>query len=140
MLVIISVWSLVEPPHLELVHYGKQKIWHKIENMEVEYSVLMTWSPQQAPPSDSTSQWGHNIKVVGLPQKEFRTKRSFIVDMFGFALNGELNNMTNYLRSHGSFELEQVSTKVNYVQYFTTEQPVNICPVVVACYTIYVVD
>ena len=90
--------------------------------MEVEYSVLMTWSPHQTPPSDSSSQWGHNIKVVGLPQRESGTKqKSLLADMFGFTSDGELNNVTNYLRSHGGFELEQVRTKVTCVQYFCNQ-------------------
>ena len=73
---------------------------------------------------------GHNIKIVGLPQKESGFKeKSFLADIFGFASYGELNNVTNYLRSHGSFELEQVSTKVNCVQYFAAKRPVKVCPV-----------
>ena len=77
--------------------------------MEVEYSALMTWSPHQAPPSESSSQWGDNIKIVGVPQRESGSrKKSFIADMFGFATDGELHNITCYLRSHGGFELEQV--------------------------------
>ena len=85
--------------------------------MEVEYSLLMTWLTQLAPPSDLTSQWGHNIKIVGLPQKESGSKvKSFLVDMFRFASNSELTNVINYLRSHGGFELEQVSTNVDCVQ------------------------
>ena len=72
---------------------------------------------QLAPPSDSTSQWGHNIKIVGLPWKEFGSKvKSFLADMFGFASNSDLTNVTNYLRSHGGFELEQVSTKGDCVR------------------------
>ena len=87
--------------------------------MEVEYSDLMTWSPHKAPPSNASSQWGHNIKVVGLPRRESRTKKkSLLADMFGFASDGELNNVANYLRSHGGFELEQVRTKATCVQYF----------------------
>ena len=118
-LVIICCWWLVEPPHLKLVHYGKWEIQCKIANMEFEYSDLMTWSPHEVPPSDASSQWGHNIKVVGLPQRESETKKkSLLVEMFGFALDGELNNVANYLRSHGGFKLEQVRPKATCVQYF----------------------
>ena len=77
--------------------------------MEVEYSIVMTWSTHQSPPSDSSGQWGHNIKVVGVPQCESGSKRkSFMVDTFGFANDGELQGVISYLRSHGGFELEQV--------------------------------
>ena len=62
------------------------------------------------PPTDASSQWGHNIKIVGEPWKLGGSKvKSFIVDMFGFATNGELGGVSNYLKSHGGFELEQVS-------------------------------
>ena len=108
-LVILYCRSLVDPPLLELVHYGKREILHKISNMEGEYSVIMTWSTHQSPLSDSSGQWGHNIKVVGVPQHESGCKRkSFMADTFGFANDGELQGVINYLRSHGGFELEQV--------------------------------
>ena len=109
--------------------------------MEVEYSVLMTWSPHQAPPSDTSGEWGHNIKVVGLPWRESGTKKkSLLADMFGFTSDGELNNVTNYLRSHGGFELEQVRTNATCVQYFATKQLVDFCLVMVTCYTFNMVD
>ena len=109
--------------------------------MEVKYSDLMTWSPHETPPSDVSGQWGHNIKVMGLPRRESGTKKkSLLADMFGFALDGELNNVANYLRSHGGFELEQVRLKATCVQYFTVKQLVNFCLVVVACYTFNMVD
>ena len=93
------------------MHFGKWEMKRQIENMEVEYSLLMTWLTQLVAPSNLTSQWGHNIKVMGLPQKVSGSKvKSFLVGTFGFTSNGELTSVTNYLRSHGSFELEQVGT------------------------------
>ena len=78
--------------------------------MEMEYSQYITWLTHSAPPSDSTSQWGHSIKIVGDPRKPSGSKaKSFIADMFGFASNGELASVTNYLKIHGGFKLEQVS-------------------------------
>ena len=114
-LVIMYCRSLVDPPLLELVHYGKREILRKISNMEVEYSVVMTWSTHQGPPSDSSSQSGHNIKVVGVPWRESGSKRkSFMADTFGFANDGELWGIISYLRSHGGFELEQVRPELPY--------------------------
>ena len=49
--------------------YGKCEMKRKIANMETEYSLYITWSTHSTPPSDSTSQWGHSIKIVGDPQK-----------------------------------------------------------------------
>ena len=114
-LVIMYCWSLVDPPLLELIHYGKHEILHKISNMEIEYSALMTWSTHQGPPSESSGQWGHNIKVVGVPRHESGSKRkSFMADTFGFANDGELQGIISYLRSHGEFELEQVRPELPY--------------------------
>ena len=71
--------------------------------------MLMTWSPHQAPSSESSSQWGDNIKVVGVPRRESGSKKkSFLADMFGFSSDDELNSITSYLRFHRGFELEQV--------------------------------
>ena len=109
--------------------------------MEVEYSDLMTWSPHEVPPSDASSQWGHDIKVVGLPRRESGTKKkSLLADMFGFTSDGELNNVANYLRSHGGFKLEQVRAKATRVQYFAVKRLVNFYLVMVTCYTFNMVD
>ena len=108
--------------------------------MEVEYSGLMTWSTHEAPHFDVSGQWGHNIKVVGLPQRESGTKKkSLLADMFGFASDGELTNIANYLRSHGGFELKQVRPRATCVHYFIVKQPVGFC-LVVACYIFNMVD
>ena len=84
--------------------------------METEYSQYITWSTHSTPPSDSTSQWGHSIKIVGDPQNPSGSKaKSLLADMLGFTRNRELANVTKYLRTHGGFELEQVSTKVDCI-------------------------
>ena len=36
--------------------------------------------------------------------------KSLIADSFGFASNGELHNVSGYLRSHDGFELEMVGS------------------------------
>ena len=63
------------------------------------------------PPTDASSQWGHNVKIMSEPRKVARSKaRSFMADMFGFTTNGELSGVTNFLKTHQGLELEQVST------------------------------
>ena len=109
--------------------------------MEVKYSGLMTWSTHEAPPSDASGQWGHNIRVMGLPRKESGTKmKSLLADMFGFASDGELTNIANYLRSHRGFELEQVRPRATCVHYFIVKRPVSFCLFVVTCYIFNMVD
>ena len=90
----------------------------KIANMEMEYSQLITWSTHATPLTDASSQWGHNIKIVGELRKIARSKtKSFLVDMFGFATNGEFSAVSKYLKNHGGFELGKVSA-VGVLQAF----------------------
>ena len=104
------VWLLVEPQHLELIHFSKKEIQKKIVNLEMEYLQIIGWNTYATPPTDVSSQWGHNIKIVGEPRKIGGSKiKSFMADTFGFVTNGELSGVSNYPKSHEGFELEQVS-------------------------------
>ena len=77
--------------------------------MDAAYSQLIVWFPYAAVPASLSSQWGENILVVGDPKRQSASKvKSLIADSFGFASNGELLNVSNYLQSHGGFELELV--------------------------------
>ena len=108
----MDIWSLcfIVPPALDLVHIGKREIRQRIDSMEAAYSQLITWSASAASAAPS-SQWGDNILVVGDPKRQSGSKvRSFIADSFGFASNGELHNVSTYLKTHGGFELEMVSS------------------------------
>ena len=69
------LWSLVDVPHLELVHYNKHEIMKKIANMKMESSQLITWSTHVTLATNASSQWGHNIKIVHEPRKIARSKR-----------------------------------------------------------------
>ena len=96
----------VVPPALELIHFGKGEIRQWINSMEAAYSQLIDWSPSAAVPASSSSQWGDNILVVGDPKRQSGSKvKSLIADSFGFASNGELHNVSGYLKSHGGYEL-----------------------------------
>ena len=100
---------LLVPPALELVHFGKWEVQQQISSMEAAYSQLIDWSPSTAVRAPMSSQWGDNILVVGDPKRQSASKvKSLIADSFGFASNGELHNMSSYLRSHSGFELELV--------------------------------
>ena len=84
------VICFIVPPALELVHIRKKEIQQRIDSMEAAYSQPITWSAS-ADSADS----GSKVK-------------SFIADSFGFTSNGELHNVSSYLKSHGGFELEMV--------------------------------
>ena len=48
---------------------------------------------------------------MGDPKRQSGSKvKSLIADSFGFASNGELHNVSGYLKSHGGFELEMVGS------------------------------
>ena len=75
----------------------------------MKYSQIIGWNTHSTPPTDALSQWGHNIKIVGEPREIGGSKiKSFMADMFGFATNGELSRVSNYLKTHRGLELEQV--------------------------------
>ena len=81
-----------------------------IDSMEAAYSQLITWSASAASAALS-SQWGDNILVVGDPKRQPGSKvKSLIADSFSFTSNGELHNVSGYLKSHGGFELEMVGS------------------------------
>ena len=99
----------IVPPALELIHFGKGEIRQRIDSMEAAYSQLIDWSPSAAVPASSSSQWGDNILVVGDPKRQSGSKvKSLIADSFGFTSNGELHNVSGYLKSYGGYELEMV--------------------------------
>ena len=70
-----SLWSLVEPPDLCLVHFGRQEILSRIASMEPEYDEKLVWvEPAPANPDDAArprdqaadeSPWGEGIRVCG---------------------------------------------------------------------------
>ena len=104
------VVCFIVPPALELVRIGKREIRQQIDSMEAAYSQLITWYASAASAAPS-SQWGDNILVVGDPKRQSGSKvKSLIANSFGFASNGELHNVSGYLKSHGGFELEMVGS------------------------------
>ena len=104
------VTCFIVPPALELVHIGKKEIQQRIDSMEAAYSQPITWSAS-ADSAVPSSQWEDNILVVGDTKRQSGSKvKSLIANSFGFASNGELHNVSGYLKSHGGFELEMVGS------------------------------
>ena len=49
--------------------------------------------------------------VVGDTKRQSGSRvKSLIADSFGFTSNGELHNVSGYLKSHGGYELEMVGS------------------------------
>ena len=122
----MCVWSLVDPPALPLVHYGKREVRSVISSMEGEYKAILDWrgSTSSVPPG-ATTQWGSSIVISGQAKRNHGSKRkSFMADMYGFASNGELQAIKAYLLSHGNFEIEQVTLQggVYYLSVWAIDQ------------------
>ena len=109
---IIYCWSLADPPDVPLVHYGKREVLNHISNMEPEFKLILWWmgsSSAEAP--GASTQWGRSITISGNPKRITGSRRkSFMADMYGFKTDGELAAVCNYLRTHGGYEIEQVSS------------------------------
>ena len=93
------------PPALELIHFEKGEIRQRIDSMEAAYSQLIDWSPSAAVLASSSSQWGDNILVVGDPKRQSGSRVKSLI-----ASNGELHNVSGYLKSHGGYKLEMVGS------------------------------
>ena len=107
----MCVWSLVDPPALPLIHYGKREVRSVISSMEGEYNAILDWrSSTSSVPPGATTQWGSSIVISGQAKRIHGSKqKSFMADMYGFASDGELQAIKAYLLSHGNFEIEQVT-------------------------------
>ena len=103
---------LADPPDVPLVHYGKREVLDHISNMEPEFKLILRWmgsSSAEAP--GASSQWGCSITISSSPKRITGFQRkSFMDDMYGFETDGELAAVCNYLRTHGGYEIEQVSS------------------------------
>ena len=119
---VFSLWSLVEPPDLHLVHFGRQEILSRIASMEPEYDEKLVWvEPAPANLDDAArprdqaadeSPWGEGIKVYGdaRPLKG-RLTPSLMADGYGFGSQEELLRTQKYLCDHGNWQLEQVGNR-----------------------------
>ena len=108
---IMYFWLLADPPDVPLIHYGKREVIKLISSMEPEFKLILRWmgSASAEAPGVST-QWGHSISIFGNPKRITGSRRkSFMADMYGFETDGELAAVCNYLRTHGGYEIEQVS-------------------------------
>ena len=75
-----------------------------------DLNLILSWTSSTATEApEALTQWGHSIIIAGDPKKVTGSKRkSFMVDMYGFKMDGELAGVSSYLRSHGGFEIGQV--------------------------------
>ena len=107
---IVIVWLLVDPPNVPLTHYGKWEVTQLVSNMEPEFNLILSWTNSMATEAPEVlTQWSHSIIIAGDPKRVTGSKRkSFMADMYGFKMDGELAGVSSYLRSHSGFEIKQV--------------------------------
>ena len=109
-LFIVTLWLLVDPPTVPLIHYGKREVIKLISNLETEFYFILNWMSSVATEApEASTQWGCNIIIAGDPRRVTgSTRKSFMADMYNFEIDEELAGVSSYLRSHEGFEIEQV--------------------------------
>ena len=113
-LVSSSVFVEVQDP-IRLKHFGKKEILAKIDLMEPEYNVPMTFDDAQIPSTPATAgqnigEWGYGIGVFGAVHGNAgeRETPSLLADMCRFKSEEEMEDTKAYLWSHRGYQLEQV--------------------------------
>ena len=100
---------------IRLKHFGKEEILAKIDLMEPEYDVPMTFDDARIPSTPAAAgqnigEWGYGIGVFGAAHGyacECETP-SLLADMCGFKSEEEMEDTKAYLWSHKGYQLEQV--------------------------------
>ena len=114
-----SVCVLVEVHDpIKLKHYGKREILAKIDLMEDEYDVPMRFDAGRIPSVSTAAgqqigEWGYGVGVYGAARGYVREKEtpSLMSSMYGCRCDEELQDTQKYLREHGGYQLEHVSSK-----------------------------
>ena len=84
--------------------------------MEPEFDVPMAFDDSRVPNQPAAAgvdvgSWGYGVQVYGASRGHCRKKEtlSLIADMFGFSCGEEMTDAKQYLRTHGNYQIEQVS-------------------------------
>ena len=100
---------------IRLKHFGKKEILAKIDLMEPEYHIPMTFDDARIPSTPAAAgqnirEWGYGIGVFGAVHGHTRECEtpSLLADMCGFKSEEEMEDTKAYLWSHGGYQLEQV--------------------------------
>ena len=104
----------MDPIHLK--HFGKNEILRKIDLMEPEFNQPMTFDDSRVPDQPAAAgaeigSWGYGVQVYRVARGHKRKKDtpSLLADMCGFS--EEMQGVRQYLWTHGSYQIEQVSAK-----------------------------
>ena len=114
---ILVLVSAVKDP-IPLRHFGKKEVLAKINMMEDRYDVLIWFDPDHIPANTTPAAVGEEVRLWGYGVATFGAARghrrevempSLLAGMYGFASKEEMSDTKDYLRSHGNYQLEQVS-------------------------------
>ena len=111
-LVSFSVFVEVQDP-IRLKHFSKKEILVKIDLMEPEYDVPVTFDDAQIPSTpvaagQNISEWGYGIGVFGVVHGHAHETPSLLADMCGFKSEEEMDDTKAYLWIHKGYQLKQV--------------------------------
>ena len=108
-----------------LKHFGHQEILKKIDLMEGEYNLPMSFDESRIPSAPAAAgqnigEWGYGVVVYGAVWGHHWGKEtpSLMADMYGFSCKEEMADTKQYLREHGNYQLEQVSVKWLVTLYY----------------------
>ena len=103
---------------IHLKHFGKDEILRKIDLMEPEFYQPMMFDDSRVPDQPAAagaeiSSWGYGVQVYGAARGHKRKKEtpSLLADMCGFSSEEEMQDVRQYLWTHGGYQIEQVSVK-----------------------------
>ena len=112
---LVLVVAMKDP--IPLRHFGKKEILAKIDLMEDQFDVPMTFNKSQISAhislmaaGEEVRAWNYGLLVYGAAwghRREVATP-SLMADMFGFVSEEEMDDTKSYLQSHGNYQLEQV--------------------------------
>ena len=99
-------------------HFGKREVFAKIDLMEDRFDIPMQFDPDcilantsPAAVGEEIGSWGYSVAVFSAARGHRREDEmpSLMADMYGFVSEEEMSDTKDYLRSHGNYQLEQVS-------------------------------
>ena len=105
-----------DPIHLK--HFGKREILKEINLMEPKFDQPMMFDEsrvldQPAAAGAEIGSWGYGVQVYGVARGHKRKKEtpSLLADLCGFSSEEEMQDVMQYLQTHGDYQIEQVSVK-----------------------------
>ena len=99
---------------IPLRHFGLKETKAKVDLMEDQYDLPMTFNPDLIPDlvvaGQNLGAWGQGVAMYGAARgyRWPRTMPTLLASMLGFECEKEMEDTKQYLLSHGGFQLEQV--------------------------------